>query len=386
MACKYCFEKDKGTDEMDIEKLNDYMSHNPCITTFPFGGEPLLRMDLLCSIIDSINNNPNVEKERKVQITKKNLNVITNGTLFTDANIEIFKKYGYTAQLSIDGPKHVQDINRIFANGKGSYDKIMEGLEKLIKEGIPWSMHGVVNKETLPYICDIAIWFFETYRKYKDVKTATDHMGKNTFQIIFEEDYTDEDIDILIREYHKFAEWIYTRDYLSIKEKNTLFEKFFLKNGGVCSAGATLLAVDHEFDIYPCHRTAMIPEKKDLLLGNAFEPFGLSNYRLYNSFYNLARLKRYIYSAVTNIDNFNDPEKNKFRWFMWCPSTNWQTSGTVYYQNAKYNVAFTELNRAIQALKEAYYIKEKQDTCKDCGKRRELHTSVRRQRNNRQDK
>ena len=54
MACKYCFEKDKGEDDMDEKKLLEYYSHNPCTSTFPFGGEPLLKIDLLLKIIEAV--------------------------------------------------------------------------------------------------------------------------------------------------------------------------------------------------------------------------------------------------------------------------------------------------------------------------------------------
>jgi len=363
MACKYCFEKNKGKDDMDINKLNEYLDHNPCLSTFPFGGEPLLRMDLLCAIMDSLKNNPNIQRKRKETAIKKSQNVITNGTLLTDSTLKKFKEYGFRAQISIDGPKHVQDENRVFPNGSGTYDTVIKAIDNCIEYGVIWSIHGVISKATIPYVYDIFVWFFELYKNKKNIKTAIDHMGKNTFQIIFEQDYDDEDVDILLNEFHRIAEYIYTRKYLNPELKNKLFDNFFLKNGGVCSAGTTLISVDHKFDMYPCHRLALIPEKKKLLIGNVFKPLELQNFTLMNSYYNIARLKRYMYSAVTNNDNYKDENKNILRWFMWCPATNYQTSGTVYYQNAKYNLMFTELNRLIVELKKAYYIKLKQNGC-----------------------
>ncbi len=356
MACRYCFEKNKGTNDMDLDKLNEYMNHNPCATIFPFGGETLLKMDLLCAIVDLVIKNKNLNKERRDEILKKTLSVITNGTLLTDLIIEKLKKYGFEIQISIDGPEHVQNKNRVFPDGSGSYDIIMKGINKLIENGMNWSMHGAINKETLPYVYDTSVWFFETYKEKKNIEKAIEHMGKNTFQIIFEEDYDDNDVDILIEQFYKFAQYIYSRDYLTEKQKNQLFDKFFLKCGANCAAGTVLIAIDHKFDMYPCHRVAMIPEKRDLYMGNVFKPFEMSNFRALNSYYNLSKLKKYMYSSITNNHNFKDEKKDTLRWFMWCPSTNWQTSGTVYYQNAKYNLMFTELNRAIQEIKKEFYI------------------------------
>lgn len=352
MACKYCFEKDKGTDDMNEKKLLEYYSHNPCTSTFPFGGEPLLKLDLLIKIIELVKNNRNIQKKRKDVLLKKLKTVITNGTLIKN-NVEKIKKHGLEMQISFDGPQKVHDTYRVFPNGKGTYDRCMEAVEICVKEGIKWSVHGVMARETLKYFSDTFIWFFEIYKEHRGLEHAIDHMRHNNYQIIFEDDYTDSDVDIVVDQFHQLTEWIYSRDYMTIKQKDLLFHNFLEKHGGVCSAGTTLIAFDTELNMYPCHRLGVVPEKEKYLLGNAMDIKTLKNFKMYNSYYNIGRAHRYMYSAVQNNHNFKDLENTK--WFMWCPATNMQTSDSVYYQSAKYNVMFSEINRAIKAIKKVYY-------------------------------
>jgi sulfatase maturation enzyme AslB (radical SAM superfamily) len=347
-----CFEKNKGQDDMDEEKLLEYYSHNPCTSTFPFGGEPLLKLDLLLKIIDQVENNRKINTKRKKELIKKLKVVITNGTLIKH-NLKKIKDYGLEMQISFDGPQYVHDSYRVFPNGKGTYDKCIEAVEICVKENIPWSVHGVMAKDTLKYFSETFIWFFEIYKKYRGLEHAIGHMRHNNFQIIFEDEYTDEDIDTILEQFHKVADWIYTREYMTIEQKDTLFSNFLEKHGGVCSVGTTLLAFDTNLDIYPCHRLGVVPEKKKYLLGNAMDISTLQNFKMYNSYYNIGRGRKYMYSAITHNHNFKNLDQ--LRWFMWCPATNYQTSTTVYYQSAKYNVMFTEINRFVNELKKVYY-------------------------------
>jgi len=370
MACKYCFEKDKGTDDMNEELLLEYYSHNPCVSTFPFGGEPLLKLDLLLKIIDAVQENRNINRNRKKDLIQKLSTVITNGTLIKN-NIEKIKKYNLQMQISFDGPQQVHDTYRIFPNGKGTYDRCIEAVEICQKEGISWSVHGVMAQETLKYFCETFVWFFEIYKKHKGLDYAIDHMRHNNYQIIFEDDYTDEDVDILTDQFHQVADWIYSRDFMTVKQKDQLFHNFLEKHGGVCSVGTTLIAFDTDLNMYPCHRLGVVPEKENYLLGNAMDIDTMQNFKLYNSFYNIGRSRKYMYSAVQHNQNFNDKENTK--WFMWCPATNMQTSANVYYQSAKYNVMFTELNRVIASIKKVYYqnsdLSKKKSKDKCCNER-----------------
>lgn len=57
----------------------------------------------------------------------------TNGVLMTDEILDICFKHRTTISVSIDGPKHIHDRRRVSHSGEGTYDKVLEGINKLRK-------------------------------------------------------------------------------------------------------------------------------------------------------------------------------------------------------------------------------------------------------------
>lgn len=361
LDCKYCFEKSKDNKNMDSEMLKEYLSHNPCTSGFPFGGEPLLVLDKLIDAIRILEENTNIPKDRKKLVLDKHHTIISNGILVPKL-IEKIKKHGFKIQFSVDGCKEAHDKNRVYPNGSGSFDDVMKGVQVCIDNNIEWSCHGVVNKGTLPYIFESFKWFFNIYKENKKngLAYAIDHLRHNTFQIIFEDDYDDKDVDILIEQFGKIAEWVWNHPELNEEQKYQMFDNWFFKTGGVCGVGTGLMALDNEMEIYPCHRVVFIKEEQySAKLGNVFDPEGFRDeqFNTYCAFHKLAKRRKYMYSVLTQIHNFKDKDQNA--WFMWCPATNLHETGNPYFQPVKYNLMFTELNRFIRALRLSYFGKRR---------------------------
>jgi sulfatase maturation enzyme AslB (radical SAM superfamily) len=311
-------------------------------------------LDKLLEAIKIIEENKSIPEKRKRIVLNKFRTIITNGILIPQM-VDKLKENNFEVQISIDGCKEAIDTNRVFPTGKGTYDKIMEAIECCAENEIKWSVHGVIDKETLPYLFETTKWFFEIYEKYKKegLDYAVSHLKHNTFQVIFESDYQDSDVDILIDQFFKIADWVWNHKELTQKQKERFFDNFFFKTGGVCGAGAGLIALDTEFNILPCHRVAFTDERENYMLGNVFKPTEFKNFKLYNAYFKLSKRQRYMYSAVTQNHAYKNP--TTLMWFMWCPSTNLQETGSPYFQPVKYNLMFTELNRAIKLLRLMYF-------------------------------
>jgi len=90
-----------------------------------FGGEPLLRFDILKKCANHI----------KYKLGKKKLGIriCTNGILLNDMSIEFIIKNKIDLQISVDGPKSHHDKYRTFKNGKGSFNQVKTILEKIKK-------------------------------------------------------------------------------------------------------------------------------------------------------------------------------------------------------------------------------------------------------------
>jgi uncharacterized protein len=60
------------------------------------------------------------------------IGVQTNGTLIDEAWVRLFDQLGISVGLSLDGPKAVNDLHRLYRNGKSSFPKTMSGLSALL--------------------------------------------------------------------------------------------------------------------------------------------------------------------------------------------------------------------------------------------------------------
>ncbi|MCF2826594.1 MULTISPECIES: radical SAM protein [unclassified Pseudoalteromonas] len=87
------------------------------------GGEPLLmprnHFIEICEKLKSFNS---------IQV---NLALQTNATLIDESWVSIFEKYDIALGVSLDGPQEINDKHRVDHNEKGSFDKVIKGIEKL---------------------------------------------------------------------------------------------------------------------------------------------------------------------------------------------------------------------------------------------------------------
>lgn len=136
LACIYCYEgkgelehksMDEKTTQCAIQFIKSLTESNSSksLGIELFGGEPLLNMPM----------NMLVAQELRTWCeengTHFSINAITNGTLSTPENVEDLAAYNCSFLVTLDGPKEIHDQRRIYKNGKGTFDDIMEGLYRV---------------------------------------------------------------------------------------------------------------------------------------------------------------------------------------------------------------------------------------------------------------
>lgn len=153
--CRYCYEKsfkefDNGLDkkfkfcfssgkELDIKKLKDFILSDPSPVIIFYGGEPLLRIDLIKKIIDEI------DVPYRIQ---------TNGKLLNELPLKYLKKIDKIL-ISLDGTKERTDFNR----GKGTFDLVMKNVENIIKQGYQGELIARMTiDQDFPDLCDQVIF------------------------------------------------------------------------------------------------------------------------------------------------------------------------------------------------------------------------------------
>ena len=146
LHCTYCYYTGKKSllniqqSIMPFEVLEALTSQNiimhgrDAVIEFAWhGGEPLL------AGLDFFREAVNLQN--KYGVGRKIINNLqTNGTLLNDEFCKFFKENNFLIGISIDGPKQIHNIYR-----ENSFDKVMRGVELLIKYRIPFTTLTAVN-------------------------------------------------------------------------------------------------------------------------------------------------------------------------------------------------------------------------------------------------
>lgn len=156
LRCRYCFYHDLAENrevasygimqEATLKRLLEraYESlpsgHHTLSLIFQ-GGEPMLAglafFETLERLLEAMGRT-DVQVSRCLQ---------TNGTLITDSWAEFFAKHRYLLGVSLDGPASIQNELRIDAEGKGSFNRVLAGIERLKKYGVDYNILSVVSSE-----------------------------------------------------------------------------------------------------------------------------------------------------------------------------------------------------------------------------------------------
>lgn len=174
LNCTYCYMYNKGDDtylkqpkfmsietiEHLIDKIIIHLNQNETeafLIVF-HGGEPLLWDKELYRYFITNLNNKNKTK------TKIAYSIQTNGVLVDSEWIQLFKELDIRFSFSIDTTKESTNLNRIYHNGKGSYDDIIRGYilakNELESENAPIGLISVIDINTNP---------IDVYNHYKSI-------------------------------------------------------------------------------------------------------------------------------------------------------------------------------------------------------------------------
>ncbi len=171
LSCKYCYVPEnspKGilSSETLEESLKQVLrTEDERVDFIWHGGEPLLSGAELyldgMEYMEEYNENDAIIKN-KIQ---------TNGTLIKDEHVDLFEDYDFGVGISLDGPKEIQDYQRIHPNGRGSYEEVMNGINKLKEREVDFGILSVLTRKGLGKEKEI----------YEEIKSHTDHGKLNFF-------------------------------------------------------------------------------------------------------------------------------------------------------------------------------------------------------------
>lgn len=269
LRCRYCYAnggnysniKKLMEEKKALEILDFFINKFKLIKTIVFfGGEPFLNLKVINCICKYLTNLYKIETIKYLP----EFIVVTNGTIINNKIVELINKYNLSITVSIDGPKTVNDLNRIFKNKLGTFYKI----QKFIK---------IIKKKT-----NAEIQFEATF--------THDHVVRG---------YSEDDISVYmkrkfgldgtvvpVQNYNKtnnskFEKERYDNFFLKLNKMfddpnnfNIIFDSNILRilrciinktSSELCPIGSKIIAVSVDGKIYPCH---IVVGKEHLCLGD----------------------------------------------------------------------------------------------------------------------
>lgn len=206
-----------------------------------FGGEPLLMRDLIEDTIAY------ARRQEKKNGSKYFFKVTTNGLLLDDSFIELACREDIFIALSLDGTQQAHDAHRRDAGGQGSYSRVKDAAQRLLRKKPYSPALMTVRPDTLPLYAGGVEELFALGFEY--VIPTLDYSA----------DWDEQHLPELTKQYKLLAK---------LYEKKTLAEeKFYLSPFEVkisshinsrtycherCELGQRQLSVGPDGTLYPC--------------------------------------------------------------------------------------------------------------------------------------
>lgn len=284
MSCKYCFastlQDRKSVMPLSIARdaIINMIKGNPDsdrYTIYFFGGEPLLHKQFIRDVVE-------IAKEEISSKRNKNVCFLlnTNGTLIDNAMMRFFVQEKFTVTVSIDGPQKVNDANRLFLNGRGSFRRIAENIERLKKGSVNFNLRATISPKEMKLL--ETFQFFESMKIPYSYAFTIDSNEKDRSTTHFDDKgikavdkQLGEVIQFLTRKFIN-GETIYCNDFQ--RNINRLRTKSVRYHG--CEAGRSNFIVNEAGQYYPCQNMLSYQETS---VGNVSEGINYSKLQFFRS-------------------------------------------------------------------------------------------------------
>jgi len=272
LACKYCYLVGKNEKErMSFETAKqaiDYLLNEPfkeksVIWDF-IGGEPFLEIDLIDEICDYI----------KLQLFEKQhpwfnsyrFSFSTNGINYHEEKVQRYiakNREHLSIGITIDGTQMKHDLNRVYKNGKGSYENVVRNIPLWLEQFPFGGTKVTISSPDIPYIKESVLHLYSLGIKEVNINCVFEDVWNEGDDLLYEEQLMQLADAIIDDEYYKeYACSFFLENIGKPMDKA-------LDNQNWCGAGM-MLSVDAAGMFYPCTRFAQysLRDKKAAIIGN----------------------------------------------------------------------------------------------------------------------
>ncbi len=256
LACPYCYAARREGRHIDPSLAEHALAlalgpdnPAPTVTVTFWGGEPLLRYDLIVDLVRF------AEKAARGAGKQVRFSLPTNTTLLEEAHLTFFQAHRVALSLSLDGGPRAQAL-RMTTRGASSFDLVLEKLDLIAhryERRLP-PVRMTVSPETVPGFVENVMFFLDR------------GFDRLFFAPVVEAAWSDETfgafeagqsalVDLWVAALRQgrrvgFHTWDRAVARSRLRRKGILSGDMSVP----CRAGSTMLAVDIHGDIYPCHR------------------------------------------------------------------------------------------------------------------------------------
>lgn len=216
MKCLYCFEdspdKPKNFSEtMMSEKVardsidffssltNIYGSDDGEKVIHLYGGEPLLNFPALKSAVLRVKELKDVGTLSK----KTSVVLITNGLLLTEEKADFLAENNISIGLSIDGPKHLNDVYRIAKDGKDVFSRIINAYRIINERNINVGLSVTLTPDVVNNFSEVLNFLINDLKIRDGLTFNILHYNP---RVPTHEDYFEKSADCIIQAFKSFRE------------------------------------------------------------------------------------------------------------------------------------------------------------------------------------
>ncbi len=191
LRCKYCYvhkTEEKMSDQTGCTAikniLRDAKKHGIKRIVIKFsGGECLLEFAKVKKFHQLA-----VKLGEKANIAIESV-IMTNGTLLTPKIVKEIKDNHFRLAISLDGPKEQNDQQRIFRNGKGSFNRVEQGIKRIQQAQIPFNVSVTITKNNVEHIPEFTKYLIDNqiqfaFNFYRDNQNSAEEITSSNQKLI----------------------------------------------------------------------------------------------------------------------------------------------------------------------------------------------------------
>ena len=269
MQCSYCYAGEKSGPDMTEETADRALGFAiqeadrrgaEHLEIIFFGGEPLLKLDLLCRIA-----NRAVEAATGLRVSFK---MSTNGLLLSEDTIRELSERRVFVSLSIDGGPEVHDHQRTDCRGRGTFSRLEGVIDRLLEWNPCANVMTVVTPWSADRVDESVRWLYE--RGFAYITTTLDHSAE----------WTRTDFARLRESYRRLSDWYVERTldrdklYVScIDERIRTWTRGPPKPAERCAIGFRHFSIAPSGRLYPCVQFVGDDTDDSLAIGDVWHGF-----------------------------------------------------------------------------------------------------------------